>query len=51
MAKKLLAGLITTKTLIRIAVSILSLGGIAHAHAETAQQTDTHYNFMVGGGG
>jgi hypothetical protein len=51
MARKLFASLITTKTLIRVAFSILSLGGIAQAHAVGPHQSGVPYNFMAGGGG
>jgi hypothetical protein len=51
MVRKLFASLITAKILIRVAVSILSLGGIAQAHAVGAHQSGAPYNFMAGGGG
>ena len=55
MAKKLLAQLVATKTLIRVAFSILSLSGIAHAqtsvHRVAPQQSSNAYNYVAGGGG
>ena len=55
MAKKMLAHLVATKTLIRVAFSILSLSGIAHAelsaHPATPEQSAGAYNYMAGGGG
>jgi hypothetical protein len=55
MAKKMLAHLVATKTLIRVAFSILSLSGIAHAqvsvHGAAPQQSGNAYNYVAGGGG
>jgi hypothetical protein len=55
MAKKMLAHLVATKTLIRVAFSILSLSGVAHAessaHPTTPGQSASAYNYMAGGGG
>jgi hypothetical protein len=55
MTMKMLAHLVATKTLIRVAFSILSLSGIAHAqtsdHRVAPQQSGNAYNYMAGGGG
>jgi hypothetical protein len=44
----------TVKTLLRVAFTVLSLSGIAHARSPdnaAPQQSGNNYNFMAGGGG
>jgi hypothetical protein len=44
----------TAKTLIRVAIAVLGMCGIAHAQSTgqvTPHQSGYNYNFMAGGGG
>ncbi|MEA2738203.1 MAG: hypothetical protein QOH05_1510 [Acetobacteraceae bacterium] len=54
MPQKISGSVLTIKTLVRIAITALSLSGMAHAHSVSMlspQQSGNNYNFLAGGGG
>ncbi len=60
MAQQLSAFVFNSKTWVRVAFTVLSLGGVAHAQSDNLPVGNSHpaptqqgndYNFMAGGGG
>jgi hypothetical protein len=54
MTQTIFGHVFTLRTLIRVALTALSLSGIAHARAPdggSQQQSGNNYNFLAGGGG
>jgi hypothetical protein len=53
MTSKVLRPFLRVKTLIRVALSVLSLGGMAQAQSSrlSPPQSGNNYNFTTGGGG